>query len=302
MAFPDEASCLQYIFYHCHGFFPRCPRCRKPASFTLVRYRRSFLSRCCGGFLSPTAKTILDHTRIPLRMWFYALLLYSDLKVGLSQNSLMRLLGISRNHAWAMADKLRTHIALSAPDEALGGAGQPVYVDEAQVWIGPSRQRHVLLGICDGKRCVIRIVEDRSAASLLPPVIQTVLPGSIVVTDGWYAYSGLEQHGFRHSRVIHNRKMWVNAEGYSMTYVEGIWAVLKRMLKGKSAQVAPANLWKFVAEVAYRYNAGLDPAGAYWGLLGSFRALSPDCITAARLQIDRRGAVCRDSGREPIGV
>ena len=151
-AFPDEASCRHYIFYHRHRFAPRCPRCSRPATFRLTPYDQYFMSRCCSGFLSPTARTILHNTRIPLRTWFYALLLYSDLKTGLSQHSLRRLVGVSSKRAWAMIDRMRIHLALSDIETPLGGPDVPVYVDEARVWVGPSRQRCVVLGISDGKR------------------------------------------------------------------------------------------------------------------------------------------------------
>ncbi len=287
-AFPNERACLDYVFYTRHQLRPNCPLCGKPARFRPLFSRRSFISGCCSAIVSPTAGSILDYTRLPLRMWFYAILLMSSLGVGISQNALCRQIGITRKAGWLLADKIRTHMALSLPDEPLGLDGRTVCVDEAKVHIGPRQRLTSLFGMSDRVRCKIWVVRDRSAKSLVPLIVENVVPGARVVSDGWPAYKSLRRLGFDHSPVVHSRHIWTNAAGESTASIEWIWASTRYLLRGKKAQVTDAGLWKHLAEVMHRYNAGLDPAAAYWELIGSFRTIGAEDIERARRSIDRR--------------
>ena len=46
--------------------------------------------------------------------------------------------------------------------------------------------------------------EQSKSATLIVIINQYVLPGSIVITDGWKGYSSLNQHGFEHITVNHS--------------------------------------------------------------------------------------------------
>ncbi len=63
----------------------------------------------------------------------------------------------------------------------------------------------VIAAEADGKKIGrIRMVRvaDASAESLLPAVMQSVAPGTLVQTDQWRAYNGLKSLGYGHE-VIH---------------------------------------------------------------------------------------------------
>ena len=51
---------------------------------------------------------------------------------------------------------------------------------------------------------MIQLVDDRSSETLLPLIAEWCLPGTIIVSDGWPAYSGIEEVlGFKHEVVVH---------------------------------------------------------------------------------------------------
>jgi len=52
-------------------------------------------------------------------------------------------------------------------------------------------------GKCIG-RIRLRRARDASAGSLQPAIAEAVEPGSVVRTDGWNGYSGLDQRGYIH--------------------------------------------------------------------------------------------------------
>jgi transposase-like protein len=47
-------------------------------------------------------------------------------------------------------------------------------------------------------RIRMRRVKDASAESLVPFIVESAKPGSIIHTDGWEGYTGLEEKGYRH--------------------------------------------------------------------------------------------------------
>src|SRR5437879_13783192 len=56
-------------------------------------------------------------------------------------------------------------------------------------------------------RIRMRVVEDASTASLHPFVQDCVAPGSLLHTDGWQGYSGLDQKGYqREVTVLRGRR------------------------------------------------------------------------------------------------
>ena len=66
-------------------------------------------------------------------------------------------------------------------------------------------QQWVFDGYCrQTKECFMYPVEDRSAATLLPIIVDSVLPGSNVHSDLWRAYNGVGAIGFQHFTVNHS--------------------------------------------------------------------------------------------------
>ena len=47
-------------------------------------------------------------------------------------------------------------------------------------------------------------VPDRSAATLMPIIQNSILPGTTVISDLWRAYGGINAIGFNHSTVNHS--------------------------------------------------------------------------------------------------
>jgi hypothetical protein len=166
--------------------------------------------RCkeCRGETTVTAGTIFHRTRKPLRNWFFAIWMIMNSKNGASAVTVQRTLGFrSYETAWAWLHKLRR--AMATPTSGL--LKGEVEVDE--VYYGGVKRGGGGGRGSPGKTIVIIAVEDhgkgagRIRLARIPNVrrgtlhafiLETVEPGTTVITDGWQFYSGLGKLGYEH--------------------------------------------------------------------------------------------------------
>ncbi len=96
----------------------------------------------------------------------------------------------------------------------------------------------------------MRRVQDASAGSLHPFVLEAIEPGSVVHTDGWEGYGGVDQQGCLHEVTIRKR-----AASELMPRVHRVVALLKRWLLGThQGAVSPAHLEYYLDEFTFRFN------------------------------------------------
>jgi transposase-like protein len=258
--FSTEESCRAYLvsLRWPDGF--RCPHC-KGTKAVLVR---GTLFQCCGCRCqtSVTAGTIFQDTRKPLVMWFRAMWYVTSQKNGASALGLQRVLGIaSYETAWTWLHKLRR--AMIRPDrDRLSGW---VEVDETLVGgleegaTGRQTARKAWVAIAaqaDGPgigRIRMRMIEDCSAANLHPFVEDCIESGSLIHTDGWQGYVGLEKKGYqREITKLGNRRVEASK---LMPRVHRVASLLKRWLLGThQGAVARYYLPYYLDEFTFRFN------------------------------------------------
>jgi transposase-like protein len=103
--YPDEEACRKawFAWRWPEGF--KCPRCAQ-TEYSEIRNRQLLQCRRCRYQTSLIAGTILQGTKLPMRVWFRAMHLLAQGKKGLSNIELGRRLGISTNAAWRLQHKL----------------------------------------------------------------------------------------------------------------------------------------------------------------------------------------------------
>lgn len=258
--FATEGACRAYL---ARLRWPRgfcCPQCTTSGSWTTTRCL--LMCRRCGYQASVTAGTIFHRTRLPLQDWFRAMWWMTDQKHRLSALGLQRLLGIgSYRTAWLWLQKLRRAMVL--PDwERMGGQVEVDEIHMGSVEAGAGRRQlesKALVAIAaqiDGKgigRIRLRRIPAASPNQLISFVKHTVEPGSIVITDGWKAYAGLKQEGFKH------RPRLINAEGKTasalLPRVERVASLLKRWLLGTHQGVfSREQLDSYLDDFTIRFN------------------------------------------------
>lgn len=262
--FGDEEACLAYLerLRWPAGF--RCPACAGTDAWKTKR--GLWACRACGRQTSATAQTIFAGTRTPLQTWFAAIWQLVSAKQGMSALQLQRVMGLgSYETAWAHLHKLRRAMVRPGRDLLQG----LVEVDEG--YVGgreegvAGRQTEdkspvlVAVEVREGKkgeiagRVRLSRVEPLNKAGLEAFVSDAIESGAEVRTDGWSAYQGLPELGYRHLPI--NVSRTGKPASASMPHVHRALALLKRWLLGThQGSVKPQQLDYYLDEFTFRFN------------------------------------------------
>lgn len=268
-SFPDEAACAQYLSRQRwpEGFV--CPRCGG-RSRGYMASRRVHECAACSYQCSVTAGTIFHKTRVPLLDWFWAIYRMSQGKKGVSALQLSKEIGVAYPTAWLMQHKIRKAMAdreqqyqlrglLEVDEGYVGGVergkkkqtGRGVHKSVVAVAVerrGPGEQgRKPRPGFT-----ALSVVTDATAASLHGFLQSRAEVGSVILTDAWRSYRGLEAKGFQHHTL---RRGPDPAAAFQLfPWVHITLSNLKRFLLGTHHKVEAQHLKRYVAEFVYRLN------------------------------------------------
>lgn len=260
--FPDDDSCLSYMFYQAYGGMVACMKCGVVnPSYYRVKNRKCYECKDCGNQIHPLADTIFHKSATSLHSWFYVIYLFSVAKNGVSAKEIERHLGVTYKCAWRIAKQVRT--LMQQGDSPLTGIAE---VDET--YIGGKHRRK---GMFDNKTAVIGIVEKKKdsgqikaittkqadATVAIPFLRSSIAEGTIVHSDESRIYTRVRRT-FDHEFVNHSKLEYVRAGVHTNT-IEGFWGQLKRSIDGTYHCVSPKYLQLYVNEFVYRYNHRQNP-------------------------------------------
>ena len=258
--FSTEEACRAYLasLRWPDGF--ACPRCDHGIAWP--KGRTLLECAACGYQASVTAGTIFDRTRTPLAIWFRAIWWVVTQKNGASALGLQRVLGFgSYETAWIWLHKIRRAMVRPGRDRLdgrvevdetyLGGLEEDVHGRETF-----KKALVVIAAQEDGKgigRIRMRRVPDASGASLLPFVESAIEPGSVVHTDGWPGYAGLEAKEYGHEVTVLKRSK--SSASDLLPRVHRIASLLKRWILGThQGAVSSEHLDGYLDEFTFRFN------------------------------------------------
>ena len=209
-----------------------------------------------------TAGTIVQDSHRPPTVWFRAMWWVTHQKTGLSALGLQPLLDLgSYRTAWMMLHKRRSAMVRPERDRLTG----TMEVDEAYVggWEeglrgrGTAEKAVIVVAAQEDGQGIGRIrmaqVEDASAAILYGSVEAEIEPGSVIHTDDWRGYRGLEAKGYPHG-VTPIKKSGKQAHEI-LPRVHQVVSLFKRWLLGTHPGfISHEHLSSYLNEFVFRFN------------------------------------------------
>jgi transposase len=260
--------------YAPNGHRAACPKCRRTRKFHRITSRPAYSCDTCGHSLYPLAGTIFHKSSTSLHLWFYAIYIMASTRCGVSAKQLERELGVTYKTAWRMFNLIRNKLMADERGLLRGD----VEVDEASIdgkprkpqgqhrylAMTPTRRSEaaklrersratVFAAVERGGRIKATVLESRRGPALKKQVIEWVEPESIIVTDEWPAYNGLDKHFISHSRINHSAGIYVQGDTHTNT-VEGFFGNLKTGIRGNYKKVSHKWLQGYLNEFTWRYN------------------------------------------------
>ena len=263
--FPDEAAARTWFEENRWPDGRHCPRCGSCETRDVPKAKpMPYWCSDCASYFSVRTGSALEHSRLPLRKWVFAVYLYVTSLKGVSSMKLHRDLDVTQKTAWFMLHRLREAWdesrvePMSGPIEAdetyIGGARRNMHKSQRK-GLPKSRgpiDKAPVAGLRDraSGKVVARAIERTDSQTLHSFIWDHALPGSSVYTDDHAAYRGIP---YRHRVVRHSAGEYVKGKVHTQG-IESFWAMLKRAHKGTFHKISPKHLNRYVNEFAGRHN------------------------------------------------
>lgn len=278
--FHDEAAAFAYLESMIWANGTVCPHCGivngriydlagvrgKPSKKNPEGAIRYGLKKCgeCRKQFTAKVGTVFEDAKLPLHLMLQAVHLMMSSKKGISSHQLSRILGIQYNSAWFLSHRIRE--AMRSGDLApFGSGGGIVEVDETfigRIKGAPKKRafhhKMKVLALVDrdtGKARTM-VVDNVTAATLMPIVRANVAKEATIMTDEHKAYTKVSAHFAGHGTTTHSAGQYVDYEDATIhsNTVEGYFSIFKRGMKGIYQHCGEQHLHRYLAEFEFRYN------------------------------------------------
>lgn len=260
--FPSESACLEFLFNRYHG-----AQCSCGGEFRRVSTRKKYQCTRCRYQIAPLARTIFEKSKVPLTLWFHALMMFSNAKSGLAAKTIQRDLEITYKCAFRMASLIRSR--LSQSEEALSGI---VELDTG--YIGGKAKKEELMhnkstvfaAVQRGGEMRVEVGKDGSARShknFLWKNVSTV--NTRLMTDSALHLDRVALP-YKRESVHHRKKEYVRGDVHVNT-VESFWSHVKRSMRGTHKAVSPKHLQSYLNGFVFHRNNAHNDRERFFALL-----------------------------------
>ncbi|MGB7134399.1 MAG: IS1595 family transposase [Acidobacteriaceae bacterium] len=271
LAAVSEDAAVAFLEKQRFGETPFCPRCGETNVYIMIQgdaRNKDYRWRCRGCLKMFTVRTgtVFEETRLPLRVWVYAIWKAASGKKGYSALQLSREMEITHKSALFVLRRIRhgigdTSVAkltgtIEADEVYIGGKPRYKGRTDTKYWGRGTKKTPVAGVVQRGGDVRFRVVPRITAGHLRDFITENADRSCRIITDDFPAYKGVGVAftGGHHS-VRHSAKQYVRwgTDIHSNT-IEGVFSLLQRGIMGTFHSVSRKHLPNYLNEFQFRWN------------------------------------------------
>ena len=269
--FPTEDACLEFLFDAVHS-----RNCSCGGTYKRVKGRKQFYCSKCLFQIAPTSGTIFHKSDTPLSLWFYAILVFSNAKSGISAKEMQRQLEVTYKCAWRILSQIRKALKqdttklrgdVEIDTGYFGGKGYGgEYNKNASAVM--AKKSVVTIAVERGGKIRAEIVPNAGAATMKSFVERNIeTKTTSIITDSSKIYVNSTKKYDRHS-VDHSKGEYVRGDIHINT-IETFFSHLKRSIKGTYKVISKQHLQSYLDAFVFHYNNRYSDKARFEALLGT---------------------------------
>ena len=265
----DEAKAVAFLEGQRWGSDPCCPHCGDMDVYPMMtgeRRNKDYRWRCkgCKKMFTVRTKSVLEETRLPLRVWVYAIWKAASSKKGIAALQLSRECEITHKSALFVLRRLRHGLTEENPQKLTGTVeadevyigGRPRYVSRSNMGTYADYKTPVVGIVQRGGDVRFRVMPRVTAASLGEFVAENADRSCRLITDDAKVYKTVGQAfegGHKYTRHSHRQYVKPGTDIHSNT-IEGVFSLLQRGVMGTFHSVSRKHLPNYLNEFQFRWN------------------------------------------------
>lgn len=265
----DEAKAVAFLEKQRWGNDPHCPHCGNLDVYMMMsgeQRNKDYRWRCngCKKIFTVRTKSVLEETRLPLRVWVYAIWKAASSKKGLAALQLSREMEITHKSALFVLRRLRHGLMEENPQKLTGTVeadevyigGRPRYVSRSNMGTYADYKTPVVGIVQRGGDVRFRVMPRVTAASLSEFVVDNADRSCRLITDDAKVYKTVGtafKGGHKFTRHSHRQYVKPGTDIHSNT-IEGVFSLLQRGVMGTFHSVSRKHLPNYLNEFQFRWN------------------------------------------------
>lgn len=290
MRFPTESACFEHVVTTRFGAQFACKKCGLTSSWHQRRGAK-YIQHSCGAAISPLAGTLFHGTKLPLRLWFYALLLFANSQEGVDGRFLERHLGITYLAAFRMAQRIRRHMAELERAVPLAPRGQDIDVrvetlHRVRSGTTSPNAAPVMFAAFAGRIDCEVFSARRQQAALSAIALMAPEHGELRTTC-YRTARLLSAYGCRRPHAVYDPCYFMDHPD-EVDAITGFLSYFLWPFHTHHKHASRAHLWLYLKEFQFRYNRRHNAAQTYWDLVGAF-----PCFSSGRVDSRKSDATAK---------
>lgn len=270
LASVSEPAAVEFLESQRWGDCPGCPRCGDTDVYKMMSgesRNKDYRWRCKGCKQMFTVRTgsVLEETRLPVRVWVYAIWKAASSKKGFSALQLSREMEITHKSALFVLRRLRHGLNEAAPQKLTGTVEtDEVYLGGRPRYTGVSKRgrgtdKTPVIGMVQrGGDVRFRVMERLTADRMAEFIAENADHTCRIITDEFGAYKAMKLGEYfegGHEIVTHKTKEYVRrGTDIHSNSIEGVFSLIQRGIMGTFHSVSRKHLPNYLNEFQFRWN------------------------------------------------